>query len=38
MIGIGSILTGSNILSLDFFLFSQSTASDPNIGIIANFV
>ena len=33
----GSILTHSNILSLDF-LFSHSKASDANIGIIANVV
>ena len=32
----GSIPTGGNILSLDFF--SRSKASDVNIGIIANFV
>ena len=32
----GSIPTGGNILSLDFF--SCSKASDANIGIIANFV
>ena len=34
----GSIFTGGYILSLDFFLFSRSKASDANIGIIANFV
>ena len=33
----GSILTGGNILLLDF-LFSHSKASDANIGIIANVV
>ena len=35
MRGLGSIPTGGNILSLDFF--SRSKASDANIGIIANF-
>ena len=34
--GPGSIPTGGNILSLDFF--SHSEASDANIGIIANVV
>ena len=34
--GPGSILTGSNILLLEF-LFSRSKASDDNIAIIANF-
>ena len=34
--GAGSILTGGNVLLLDFF--SRSKASDGNIGIIANFV
>ena len=34
--GPGSIPTGRNILSLDFF--SRSKASDANIAIIANFV
>ena len=33
----GSIPTGGNILSLDFFTYC-SKASDANIGIIANFV
>ena len=33
----GSILTGGNILLLDF-LFSRIKASDANIGIIANVV
>ena len=37
MRGPGSIRTGGNILSLDF-LFSNSEASDANIGIIANVV
>ena len=36
MRGLGSIPTGGNILSLDFF--SCSKAFDANIGIIANFV
>ena len=36
MRGPGSIPTGGNILSLDFF--SRSKASDANIAIIANFV
>ena len=36
MRGPGSILTGGNILSLDFF--SHSEASDANIGLIANVV
>ena len=36
MRGLGSIPTGGNILSLDFFLFSRSKASDANIGIVAN--
>ena len=36
MRGLGSIPTGGNILSVDFFLHSK--ASDANIGIIANFV
>ena len=35
--GLGSIPTGHNILSLDI-LFSCSKVSDANIGIIANFV
>ena len=34
--GLGSIPTGGNILSLDFFWHSK--ASDANIGIITNFV
>ena len=38
MRGLGSILTEGNILSLDFFLFLRSKASDANIGIIANVV
>ena len=36
MRGLGSIPTGDNILSLDFF--SPSKASDANIAITANFV
>ena len=36
MRGQGSILTGGNILSLDFFHVAR--ASDANICIIANFV
>ena len=36
MRGQGSIPTGGNILSLDFFPLSK--ASDVNIGIIAKFV
>ena len=31
---LGSILIRGNILSLDFFLFSRSKASNANIGII----
>ena len=34
----GSILTRGNNLSLDFFLFLRSKASDANNGIIANVV
>ena len=34
--GLGSISTGGNILSPDFF--SSSKASDANIGIFAKFV
>ena len=38
MRGPGSILTEGNIMSLDFFLFSRSEASDANIAIVANVV
>ena len=33
MRGLGSILTGGNILSLEFFLFSRSKGKNANIGI-----
>ena len=38
MRGLASILIGGNIVHWICFLFSHSKASDPNNGIIANFV
>ena len=35
---LSSILTGGNILSMDFFSFSGSKSFDANVGIIANVV
>ena len=37
MRGLGSMPTGGNILSFEFFCFFYSKASDANIGIIAKF-
>ena len=38
MRGLGSIPTGGNILSLDFFLFSRSKVKNANIGILVQSV
>ena len=38
IIGQGSILTGFNILSRDFFLFSRIKAFDANIGTNGKYV
>ena len=38
MRGLGSIPTGVNILSLEFFLFSRSKDKNANIGIFVKFV